>query len=105
LVGWRRDEILGRTPAQLRLLDSAVLANLNSRLKAVGRLQDEEVAIVTRSGETRHVLFGTALVDLRGEPYAISAMVDITARRQAEDALRRYKNRLSAIFENEPGCV
>jgi PAS domain S-box-containing protein len=104
LVGWRREEILGRTPLQLHLLDSSIAAELNSRLDALGWLQDE-VAIVTRSGETRHVMFGTVLVEVRGESYAISSMVDITAHKQAEDVLRRYKNRLSAIFENEPGCV
>jgi PAS domain S-box-containing protein len=105
VLGRTRAEILGSTTAGLGFIDPEVLARLRARLTAGERLHDVEVALQTRSGEVRHVVFGAELFDLRGEPHSVATFVDITARKQAEEALREHKDRLAAIIENDPEGV
>ena len=105
LVGWPREEIIGRTALDLRLVDERTVEYLRSLIPTHTALHDQEVDIRTPSGEIRHTIIGSALVDLGGELRAITTTVDITERKAKEEALRDYKNRLSAILENEPGGV
>jgi PAS domain S-box-containing protein len=105
LVGWSREEVKGRTSDELRLLDPDVVGPIRSRLAAQHGLHDTEVSIHTRLGEVRHVLAGTSLVELGGEPHAVTTLVDVTERKRAEEAEREQRTRLAAIIEHEPECV
>ena len=57
-----------------------IAAPLWSRLETLGKLQDTETVLRTRTGENRHILLSSALVDLHGGPHAITTFVDITER-------------------------
>ncbi len=105
ITGWTREEIDGRTATELGLVEEGEAARVRALLGAERRAQGLVMTIRTRGGEAREVLMGTELVELRGQPHAVSTFVDITERKRAEEALREHKDRLAAIIEHEPECV
>jgi PAS domain S-box-containing protein len=86
LTGWAREEVIGRTTDQMTIVEAgAATAALRTRLAAHATVRNAEMTIKTRHGEPRYVLLSTDLVELRGEPHAITTFVDITDRKRAEE--------------------
>ena len=56
-----------------------------------------EVAILTKSGETRWLQYAGNLIDYQGQPAVLGTAIDITARKEIEQALRTYTRRLEDI--------
>jgi PAS domain S-box-containing protein len=89
-TGWRREEILGRTPLDIELwVNPAERMALAARLLRDGSLRNVETSFRMRDGSLRAVLITAEMIEVNGEPCAIGAAVDITERKQAEEALRR----------------
>jgi len=87
-MGFRRDEVLGRTA-----LEIGAWANTNERgrmlelLEGAGRLRDFEARFHTKSGEIGTALLFREVIELGGARHFIGTTLDITQRKQAEDAL------------------
>ena len=85
LLGYNREEVLGRTA-----LDLNIYANADERSRFIqklleqGGLRDYEMSAWTKSGEAIHVLFSTELIDLDGDPHALATVLDITERKKSE---------------------
>jgi PAS domain S-box-containing protein len=95
LIGWPRDELIGRTPlAQEVFVHPEQLADLRAVLQTEQRLRNREITIRTRSGELGTVLFSVVGVPLNGEPCFLTIMVDITERKRAEAALAEQAQEL-----------
>ena len=64
-------------------------------------VRDFEFDLVFDDGATRHLLgYGTPLMDAEGQPCgAVHALVDITERRRAEEALRESEERFRTLFD------
>ncbi|NOT25580.1 MAG: PAS domain S-box protein [Acidobacteria bacterium] len=88
LFGWEREDVIGHTTQEMKIVEEDAAAGVRARLHAHEVLRDAELVIRTRSGDTRHVLMGTVLVELRQEPHTITTFVDITERKQANERLR-----------------
>lgn len=87
LVGWPREELMGRTMEDLGLLEAAEVEN-----------RPENVILVRRrSGETRRVLMdSTVILDAR-EPQVITTFVDITELEKAEAKLQLSGERIERL--------
>ena len=99
IFGYSREEVLGRTVDDLRIVDPKELKLLRSLSKTRAPLEYSEVPVKTRTGELRHVLLGVAHVELRGEPHAIITFVDITSRKKAESESLLLNQRVSLATE------
>jgi PAS domain S-box-containing protein len=87
LVGWSREEIMGRTLSDLGLLDA----------ESVGKNPENVVSVRTRTGEMRRVLMdSTVILDSR-EPQVITTFVDITELEKAEEALNLSEDRIKRL--------
>ena len=66
------------------------------------QVKDFEFSLVFDDGLIRHVLgYGTPLLDEQGQPRgAVHVLVDITERKQAEDALRESEDCYHRLFDN-----
>ncbi len=103
LTGWRRDEVLGRTPLEIETwVDPAQREKLAKRLLIEGTVRDLEVKIRRRDGQIRTALGTFELIEIQGEPCAHSMIADVTDLRRAEQAGRASENRFRQFFETLP---
>jgi PAS domain S-box-containing protein len=86
VTGFSRDEVLGRTAAELNL----VVADEHSEhwgqlLRAQGGFHNLEAVYRTRLGEIRTALMSAEVIEVGGEPCILAVSTDITERKHAEE--------------------
>jgi PAS domain S-box-containing protein len=98
MLGFRREEVVGRTPLELGLWpDHGLPKAMDAALASRGAVEGLELDMRTRSGDARRVLVSARLVEVAGERVILGSAVDITARNQAEQALRQREARLELL--------
>jgi PAS domain S-box-containing protein len=95
LLGYRSDEVVGRHISAFRAPGSPVLTpQARATLMREGELIDEERLFLKRDGTVVEALV-SARVDPRDDAVSITCvLIDVTARRRAEAALRASEERL-----------
>ena len=98
VTGWRRDEVIGRTPFDLGLwVNPAERVELARRILAERRLQNVEAALRRKDGALFTGLGTAEMIELNGEPCAINVFTEITERKRAEAALRNAQAELAHV--------
>ncbi|MBV9385543.1 MAG: PAS domain S-box protein [Chroococcidiopsidaceae cyanobacterium CP_BM_ER_R8_30] len=93
--GYSKEEVIGRTAAEVGLW-----VNLDDReqyvqlLQTKGQIRAQEYTLRQKSGNLLTVLFSAESIDIQGQLCVIAIAKEITARKQAEAALRRSEARL-----------
>jgi PAS domain S-box-containing protein len=101
LTGYSHDETLGRTPLEMNLWkDPARRGKVMAKLQEESEVRDEEFVCMTKQGEPRIALFSGTLVVLDGKLCALVIVRDITARKQAEEALRASEERFRNLVHD-----
>ncbi len=94
-LGYRREEVVGRTAAELGLFpDPVEQRSLSRRLETEGRFADVELQVRRRDGVLLDGLFSGELIVSQGRPYFLTVMTDITERKRAAQALQETNRRL-----------
>jgi len=96
LTGYSREELLGRTSAELGLVDAATDARLMEAIRRHGFAHNLEVQIRTKSKQVAEVLTSVEQMELSGQPCLLSVNFDITDRKRAEVELQKAKLELEA---------
>lgn len=99
LIGYKREEVIGRTSASIDLW-----VNAEDRNAAVATLRREgQVSITTlfrtRSGVQVLVDASLATFDMNGEMLMVAVVRDVTARKREEEELRQYRTQLEKLVE------
>jgi diguanylate cyclase (GGDEF)-like protein/PAS domain S-box-containing protein len=93
-LGYRREDVIGRTVDELGLwVDPKERERLGRLLKVEGALHNREVSYRSRSGAVRTALLSVDEVPLGNEIGLLSVAIDITPRKRAETAVRRSEER------------
>jgi PAS domain S-box-containing protein len=101
-TGWTRDDLIGRSPLDLGLwVDPDQRSLFIKRLLAEGKVRDLEVKVRRKDGQIRTTLGSAELIEVNGEPCALSVIADVTERKQAEEALAGLSGRLIEAQEEE----
>jgi two-component system cell cycle sensor histidine kinase/response regulator CckA len=88
LTGYRRQEVIGRTPEELHLwAKPEKLLDAMDLLKTKGEIRDYEYELRTKTGKTRFVSLSAVVISLNDEPCILASITDVTERKQTEERL------------------
>ncbi len=106
LIGYTRDELLGRTAPDLGIwVDNDQRIELIRSLEKQQSVHNVEIHVRTRSGAIRETLLSVAATELGGEACILSSIQDITERRQIEAALQEGERAYARLLRNIAGMA
>lgn len=109
IVGYGRDELLGRTFQQITHPDDVAADARQVKELLAGRIPhyDLEKRYVRKDGSVIWAYLAVGLVrDERGRPsYFLSSIKDITARKEAEQALQASEAFTRSVVESSSDCI
>ncbi len=94
-----REEVLGRTGVGSGVVEAVTRQRLLEALERDGRLRDVETTRCARNGELRTLSLNVDRLELNGEPVLLTTVLDVTARKRAEQSLLESQARYRALFE------
>jgi PAS domain S-box-containing protein len=97
-----KEEILGKTSLELNMLvHSEERDKILKNLKQEGFARDVETQINSKKGKTRWVSTSIDAINLNGKDCYLTAAIDITARKEAEDKIRQMNLELEKRVEEK----
>jgi PAS domain S-box-containing protein len=106
LLGYRREEVIGRTALELGIwADPEDRARIIEKLQRERLLRDEPLSLRTKSGEVRHLLVAAQMIRQHGYDLILSLFQDITERKRSEERLRESERRYRDFFQTSRDCV
>lgn len=86
--GWRREQLLGRTSVEMGFWPSLQEREAwKEKLVRQGRYEGQELRLIDAAGQPHWVLVSSEILRLDEGPAILSFLMDITARKRAEEAL------------------
>jgi PAS domain S-box-containing protein len=90
LFGWTREEVIGRTSAELGIWrDANERQRLTAPIVATGECTNLEMQFVTKDGRSVTTLVSSHAVELDGRHCILAVTHDITTRKRVEEELRK----------------
>jgi PAS domain S-box-containing protein len=106
ICGYSEDELIGRPSLELVLPEDRDMVRENAIMTLKGESSEGyEFRIVTKTGETRTIFETIAPVQYLGKRAALGNFMDITERKQAEEALRELEERFAKVFLTSPDAI
>jgi PAS domain S-box-containing protein len=101
-----REELLAH-PVQEFYFDPREPEAITARIRADKSLSNVELRLKRKDGSPVWVLVNENLIEgeAGSQPFILGTIIDITPRKEAEQALRQSESHLRAIVETEPECV
>ena len=89
LFGWSRDEVIGRSVAELNIwVDPAERELFRERIRAEGRVVNFESMARRKNGETFYSQLSSEVIKEDGERLVMVIVMDVTEQRQREEGIR-----------------
>ncbi len=105
-TGYSEEEVLGRTTADLDMFpDVADHMAAAEKLLQDGRLENLELRVRRKDGKMRHGLFSGEIIQNQGEQFFLTSMLDITERKEAEEAVAQARAEWVRTFDAVPDMV
>ncbi|HVU23587.1 MAG TPA: PAS domain S-box protein [Opitutus sp.] len=102
-LGFSREEVIGRTPLEIGFwVNPEHMVAYRERLGREGCVRDYEAMVRGKDGKVRTVLLSSDMVESGGERYALTAGMDLTERKAAEERARESEARFVTAFAASP---
>ncbi len=93
--GYAREEVIGKTTLDLgSWVNPGDRSYLIERLQREGAVRGYETQMRGKNDRRLHVLYSASIVSIQGQPHLLSSVIDISAQKQAEAALRKSEAQL-----------
>ena len=97
-IGYSREEALGRCSTELHIWPAAAeRERYTAELMARGSIHGWEQTLLRKSGEPFAALLSAVVLTIAGEQVILSATLDISERKRAEEAVRQSEERFRAL--------
>ncbi|MCE1255765.1 MAG: PAS domain S-box protein, partial [Anaerolineae bacterium] len=106
ISGFTREEVLGKTS-----LDLGINATLEQRqenyrhINQSGMIHNADATLRRKDGSLRRVLLSAQFLEIKGQKFILSQMIDDTERKQALEALSRERENFFKLFYNSPAAM
>lgn len=101
LYGWRREEVIGRTSLELGMWATpADRAALLAQLQTQDKVVNVEVHARSKHGDMFWVLYSVNRLNMQGSKLMLGAILDISARKEAERQVADYVKQLEGTLES-----
>lgn len=101
--GLTKQAVVGRTNAELGItVDKEAAAAVLAQLERTGSAANVETQLLAPDQKSQTTLFSSRIIELDGNQAILTATVDITALRQAEQAIRASAYRFRTFFDSNP---
>lgn len=106
LTGYARAEVTqpGFDPQRLAV-DAQARQAMLAEARGTGRVDAVEIDLLRKDGSRRTVVASLRAFDLDGRAHVLSAMQDITLRKQEQAAARRAQERFETVFHLSPVAI
>ncbi len=102
-TGWTREEVVGRSPLELGIwVEPSQRTDAVTRLLSEGSIHDFDISFRRKDGQLRTGVGSLELLEVNGEPCALSVILDVTEAKQAEQARLLSEMRFSQFFQTLP---
>ncbi len=106
ITGYQREEILGQSVLDLGIwVDASDRFVMLQMLQSQGWVQNLEMKFRRKSGEIGVALLSGEIIQIKGKPYLLTVTMDITDRKQAQEALEQSENRNQAFLHAIPDMM
>lgn len=97
--GYKRKEVIGKAVSELGVFTNpAWWEAIRGQLKETGQVQDVDVKAARKNHDTLDGLFSATSIEVSGIPGHLMVILDISERKQAEDALRDRERRMRSLI-------
>ena len=101
--GFRRDEVVGRTPIELGIWEDALeRKDLVEKILDEGSIHDLELRYHTKRGKYLVGLTSAELIEIAGQPCILAVVADITDRKKVEQELYESEKRFRLMADSAP---
>jgi len=96
--GYSREEVLGKTPWDIGLLfDRENGERIATILRKERHIEAVEVPFRAKDGTVQICLYSATLITMQGELFLLSSVIDISDRKNMEEALRQANHKLNIL--------
>lgn len=101
MLGFTHEDVLGRTVAELGIVQPGDSAAMREELATARRVHDKEITVCSKAGTKNDVLVSTEVIELQRELHAVTTFIDITERKRAQETATL----LSAVVESSDDAI
>ncbi len=100
-LGYKKQELIGKTTASVSLYKNIADRDLIfNALSEKGFVEKEEIEFLTKDGQIIHGLLSITIITIKGSALMLSTIVDMTAEKNAKNALRLSEEKYRNIIAN-----
>jgi len=95
--GFTEAEIIGRTSVEIGILDQEESVRVGNIIREKGRLQNDYVKCIAKSGDIVHTLSSIEMMEMGGENFLVSFFIDISKTVKQQQIIEQHMQQLEAV--------